>query len=215
MENIQERMNQLHIYKIYIVLPKEIYNKLVPNFPELNEHRFVCSGLYAWTDSKKVVKEFFRLRNKEYFKVEKEYVDDDYLDDVNKNNEYLNKKRLLYIDYGIGQINKNISILSTIEESDICEDFALNIFYSLNMCDYMLFKESYITALDFISYTTQYDMNCLTDNDVNDSDEYDRRIETASDLMSYDMTVVCGKKCIDFTSNIFSAFLFLFNEILL
>lgn len=203
------------IYKIYIILPKEIYNTLVPSFPELNEHQFVCSGLYAWTDSKKALKEFFKLRNRKYFKVKKEYVTDDFLDNIKKENEVIQKKRLLYLNYGIGQINKEISILSTIEESELSEEFALNIFYVLDMCNYMLFKESYIVALDLISYTSQYDLNCLNDNDVADTDEYDRRFETAADLMSYDMTVVSGKKCVDFTSNIFSAFLFLFKDILL
>lgn len=162
------------VYCIYLKMDVNIYNEklkfLISNPEDFNWKNGSMIGLYAWTTKKSYFKEFFELRAKEHFvHVEYEVTDEEserffkYLKDKKEDqqlqlylyNTYKKEKKEYEKVAVLSTLNEYTSSVS--ERSEYMNSFSL-IEKEPNF-DYMIFKNSIISALDLLLYTREYDIN--------------------------------------------------------
>lgn len=148
---------------------------------EGNKYKF----LYAWSDSKKLVKKFFKVRDKKKFDTVKiSDIDIDIYQDEYSSFKLTKAK----LHKGITPQRKKddlYSIVLTEFEKESCENDIREAFYE-NICeeyktgtsDYILLKSKYIEALSKLGYCQLYDMYIAEDDDRN---------MRAADLESYNI----------------------------
>lgn len=140
-------------------------------------------GLYAITNHKDLLKEFFRVRDKRKFRIEKLSMDkDEYADLANENRDYVISKYWFstnIIDEGDISTVKEVQLVATMLEYQYCDDetfietsgiFNENWWYSfdINVELYRAFNSEIRNALDVLQFPQIYKLitATLSDSDV-------------------------------------------------
>lgn len=156
------------IFYIYTSIPEPIYNKkvkyLISNIHDFRWKHGKMYGLYAWTTSKKMIKEFFEIRKNDIYTVIKADVYDD------KELERLKDKysdlkldyRRYYFD-GKEEEKDSLLIVSTKNEYVNSTMNSEEYLYEFGPkpseeFTYYIFKKKIIKALDTLGYTSKYDI---------------------------------------------------------
>ena len=161
------------IFYIYASIPESIYNKkvkyLISNTHDFRWKHEKMYGLYAWTTSKKIVKEFFEIRKNDIFTMIKS---DDYDDSELERLEdrYSDLKlecRRYYFDAKEDEKNsilivstKNEYVNSTMNSEEYLYEFGPK---PSEEFPYHIFKKKIIKALDTLGYTSKYDIEYGTE----------------------------------------------------
>ena len=163
------------IYYIYAIIPEYLYNKKIKYlFSSQHDFRWKHGnmyGLYAWSTSKKKVKEFFEVREKSIYTVVKSDLYDDSeiarLKDMHSDLE-LKRRRYYYDDCKNDEDSilitstKNEHVSSTEFSEEFINEFGPQV---SEMFSYSIFKDKVIRALDILGYTTRYDIEYGNDQE--------------------------------------------------
>lgn len=199
------------VYFIYANVPREVYDKTL-KFLLSRQHDFrskgnMMRGLYAITNKKKLVKEFFEFRdNKEiYTLVEKEMDKSDWQMISKDRYHDLVLKKSCFIDEDSGEyvdlvVTHNEAISSQFDGEAYLSEFGPCQYATI---DYMIFSKSVIAALDTLGYTTFFDISTRSiDPDRKNAAEYNLQFHQTS----------LGRKMINFSANQANTLLYLYRE---
>lgn len=196
------------VYFIYAIIPENIFNKVKYMLGNTERYKWKHDkmfGLYAWSTSKSIVKEFFEVRNKEVYTLIKKDIDEpeyEYIKD--KYNLLKLDRRVYYLDSS-KNIKKSVEIVSTKNEY-VCttidsEEYLWEFGPPINeSVPYHMFNDKIIYALDTIGYSKNYDLKF--------GDEY--KSDTTSYNLSFGLTPMGQKDKIVY-DNEMNILLFLFN----
>ena len=189
------------IYYIYAMIPEYIYNQKIKYLLSSSQYDFRWKhgkmyGLYAWTTSKKMMKEFFEVRdNKIYNVIKNDMYDKEELDRLKSNypDLELGYRRYYYDD--CENEEDSILITSTKNEHINSTEFPEEYLYEFgpkasDEFVYYIFKDKIIKALDILGYTTSYDIEYGTEAE-NDAAQYN---------LSFNLTKYGNKHKIKFTN---------------
>lgn len=152
------------VYFIYANIPREVYDKTL-KFLLSHQYDFrakgnMMRGLYAITNKKKYVKEFFNIRSgrEMYTLVEKEMSKEDWntLSEDRFHDLLLKESRFIsdgrdFIDM---VVTFNEEVTTKEDGSAYISEFGPRQFVDI---DYMIFSKALINALDVLGYTTYFD----------------------------------------------------------
>ena len=198
----------MNVFFIYANIPREAYDKtlkfLLSHQYDFRSKDGMMRGLYAITNNKKYMKEFFDLRGgneiytvvkKEVDKEEwKEIITDRYSDLILKKSKYQSDDES-HIEL---IVTSNEETTTKYDGEAYLSEFGPRQYADV---DYMLFNNTIINALDFLGYTTFFDMS-------SHSLDPSRR-EAASYNMDFRQTVY-GHDLPDFTNDM-NILLFLYR----
>lgn len=194
------------IYFIYVAIPEEIFNKvkyMLGNTERYRWKRNKMFGLYGWTTSKSIVKEFFEIRNKDIYTLVKKDIDDE---EYQRIKDDLNILKLDRRTYNLNDIqHKKIDIVSTkneyvcvtIDSEQYIWEFGPPIDKDL---PYNIFNDKICNALDILGYSKGYELR-YGDEDILDQTSYD---------MSFGLTPMGNKDLIHY-DNEMNILLYLFK----
>ena len=183
----------MNVYFIYAEIPRYDYDERL-KFLLSDQHDFRAKGnymrgLYAITNNKKFLKEFFNLRggNEMYTTIKRDLDEDDWDMIRNQYSDLILRKS----HFG-DRKNKKMELIVTKDEETTVQydgraymiEFGPSIYANI---DYRIFNDSIMNALDIIGYTSDYDINHSND---------DERIENANFQESFLLTPL-GHKRID------------------
>ena len=199
------------IYYIYAIIPEQIYYSkiryIIPNQHDYRLKHNSMYGLYAWTTSKKITKEFFEVRNKSiYTLIKGDMIDkEDYKRMKEKYGELELDYRKYYYDGNTPIEEDSITIVSTKNEYIQSTEYVAENLYEFGPksdinIHYSIFKDKIIKALDLLGYTTDYDIEYGEDSDA----------DCASYNLSFGLTKY-GNKDITKNVNQMNILLFLFR----
>lgn len=189
----------MKIYMLYIKIPvKDFTNRVRELLPKVSNYRRTDDyyiGFYAWTESKALLKEFFKIRNKDKYILKKHEIDEDlYTQFRIFNKEYQIGYYSFYNELKLGEDTENKHesekhILSVFHENNeiMYEGEALfyDEFYESTSYDYLFFKKKYQECLEILGYSSLFDQCGIYDNE----DEDDDRMETADYQASFGLTI--------------------------
>ena len=165
------------IYYIYAIIPENIYDKkvryIIPNQHDYKLKHNAMYGLYAWSTSKKIVKEFFEVRNKSVYTLIKKdiYDKEDYKLIKEKYGDLELDYRKFYYNNDSPDEEESITIVSTKNEYVQSTEYISENLYEFGpkadiAIHYSIFKDKIIKALDLLGYTTDYDIEYGNDSDA-------------------------------------------------
>lgn len=147
--------------------------------------------IYGWTFDKKLAKMFIKTHNKKYFMLKTIDIDDE---SEEKFLNFYKDLRIDYFDYSTS-LSSAVNILSTEWERNVSsrevgselDSYA----YDVAATDYSIFKDNYIDALDYLSYTSFHDMFIGGDpRFAKNQNEWSERQERAFYNAGYNLTVM-------------------------
>lgn len=167
------------VYFIYAIIPENIFNTVKYMLGNADKYRWKHDkmfGLYAWTTSKSIAKEFFEVRNKNIYTLIKREVDDDEYERIKYDFNVLKLDRRVYYldrdhknDKSVEIVStKNEYVCTTMEYEEYLWEFGPPISEDV---PYNMFNDKVLQALDTIGYTKGYDLNYGVD-DSRDTVEY-------------------------------------------
>jgi len=209
----------MKIYMLYIKIPVKDFTKrvrdLLPNLKDYREKGDYYTGLYAWTEKKSLLKEFFKVRNKDKYIVIKHEIDEDlYTKFCVYNKEYQIGYYSFYDELKLGEDTENKHeaekhILSVFHENKEVmfegEAMFYDEFYETTSYDYHFFKEKYRECLEILGYSSLYDQ-CGISTKFDDDDEIDDRTEYADYQASFGLTLE-GHKLLNLVDDRLTIFL--------
>lgn len=148
------------------------------------------ANVYGWTQDYKLFKKFIDTHKKKFLHTKSIKLDKDSYEDFYK---FYKDLEIKYISYN-ASYSHSVSILSTPYEKKMCQisedDYIETYACEIVGTDYEMFKEKYIDALDYLSYTTFYDIyvNYEERNENGELFTTDRN-EVATYNQSFNMTV--------------------------
>lgn len=164
------------IYFIYAIIPEKIYNEkikyIISNIHDFRWKHGNMYGLYAWSTSKKIIKEFFEVREKSmYTLVKKDIYDEEEIEKMRKTYTELELKRRQYYFDKTQDKKESLLIVSTKNEFVQSTEFYEENLYEFGppiekIANYSVFKDKIIKALDKIGYVGAYDQLYGTESDV-------------------------------------------------
>lgn len=182
--------------KVYIVgcyIPYNSENEIISILENLfheGSHGYIAP-IYAWSKKKSTAKLFLETHDSKLLSIRvKEFDSQEEFDDFEKYNRTL---EIRYIEYS-ASVLYSVKILSTDWERRMVRNTMMesseSYVYDTLTVDYTIFKQKYVNALDFISYTTLYDIYVGGDEKFVESEhEIGERQDTASHNSSYNLTV--------------------------
>lgn len=200
------------IYIIYATIPENIYNRqLKYTLPSTNKDyqwkNGKMYGLYAWTDSKKILNEFFEIRNSGIYTVSKKSCLSDEEYKIFKDN-YSMLKLSLNRFYYTSEMNDDecIDIVTTKNEYVISTEYGIETlnefaFKPSEEISYLLFNKEIIKALDTVGYVDAY-------NDLYGTDD---QAGFTSYQNSFGLTTFGYKKSLPKIENQMNILLFIFG----
>lgn len=167
------------VYFIYVAIPENIFNTVKYMLGTTDKYRWKHDkmfGLYAWSSSKSIVKEFFEVRDKDIYTLVKKDVDDEELNHLKNDFNLLKLDRRIYYLDGDMKLDKSVEIVSTknefvcatIEAQEYLWEFGPPIMEEVH---YNIFNDKILKALDTIGYTKNYELIYGVDGD-RDTAEY-------------------------------------------
>ena len=167
---------------------------ILENLFQEMDHGYVAP-IYAWSRKKSLAEKFIETHRKEYLSMRVLHFDTE--EEFNNFEKFNRVLKIDYIEYS-ASILHSVNVLSTEWERRAVRgtmfDSSENYVYDTLTVDYTIFKQKYIDALDFISYTTLYDIFIGGDDQFIDSDhDIECRQEVASHNSSYNVTVFGNK----------------------
>lgn len=154
------------VYLLNTKIPRHIYDSYIKFILPTHDNFRACGndmveGIYAWTDKKKYLNDFFELRPRDLYGIITIVFDDK--EEFHKFSVDNKECRLDYHDFDSGSDDgKSIGILTTFNEfiqvtengSEYLEEFGIN---HLDLVDYEIFNGKIIDALDELNYTYEFD----------------------------------------------------------
>ena len=181
------------VYFIYVSIPQKIFDSkikfLLSNTEDFRFKRNTMYGLYAWSTKKKIVKEFFELREpKIYTLVEKEIDSEEYFEHFKSKYSNLELTIREYDRKDGANLKtteivttKNEWVNSTIDNEQNLWEFGPEVFEDI---PYKLFKNKVINALDLIGYIDTYIRKFGTNEEIDD-ENYNRSFGLTSNGNEY------------------------------
>ena len=223
------------VYLIYVKIPTYIYLDRLCHLVTNNDFRFrqkgkYILGLYAWTDDKKLLKEFMETRYAPIFKVKKTRKDNledilpkdisitlkleehNYFHDSDFDPEFSN------VDDTISDIVKSRSelIVSTREEYNNCAwSLSENMLeygpakYIVRENDYTIFNDELIDALDILGYISNYDLLYANASNMYDVNDYNRSFGTSYRGHNITNNILCNMH-----NNQYYGFIYLYSYLI-
>ena len=166
------------IYYLYAKIPENIYNKkvkyLISNNHDFRWKHSYMYGLYAWTTSKKILKEFIEVReNSIYTLVKNDILDKEEYNRIKDRYSDLELKSYrYYYNNSLKLDDESIMIVSTKNEYVHSTEFNEEFIYQFgpqvsDTFPYYIFKDKIIDALDRIGYVSKYDIELGSEDDSN------------------------------------------------
>lgn len=162
------------VYFIYVAIPEVTFNTIKYMLGNTEQYRWKHDkmfGLYAWTSSKSIAKEFFEVRNKDIYTLIKKDVDEDELNHLKSDYNLLKLERRIYYLNGDNILDKSVEIVSTKNEY-VCvtsdsEEYMWEFGPQIEEdTPYRIFNDKIIEALDTIGYNNGYDLRYGTDAEI-------------------------------------------------
>lgn len=163
------------VYFIYVIIPENIYNKtikyIISNSHDYRWKHGKMFGLYAWTTKKKVVKEFFEIRDKRIYTLVEKEITGEYYDELKSTHSSLELKLRSYDHFNDKQELEKIDVVSTknewvcatIDNMEYIDDFGPAVYGDLPVD---LFNDKLINALDVIGYVSKYYIEYGTESEA-------------------------------------------------
>ena len=170
----------MKVYFIYIAIPSNIFDGrikyLMSNAADFRHKNQVMFGLYCWTTKKKLVNEFFEVReNKAYTLVPKE-LDEESLKKLKDSYSKIELKMRPYSHFINNKktmveivSTKDEFVCSTIDYEEYINEFGPDVYNDVPL---EIYKSKIYTALDTLGYINDYicrfgneeELECLTYN---------------------------------------------------
>jgi hypothetical protein len=218
------------VYLVYIELPYKVYNGRIRYLMYSNYNTFrhegdIVTGLYGWTNKKKVLKKFLDTRA-DIFKIKIKEMKDGVYEKYKKDySEMKIEERMYFINTSDREVYYNVEkknipkgiyydivstkfeyIASTINISENMFNFGPANYV---MYDYNIFNKNIIDALDVLQYNILYDS--YTNPEIDCEEMEDRKIiadECISCCKTYE-----GNTLITFDINEYATLIYLFEYI--
>lgn len=161
----------MKIFYIYAKIPRLLFDERL-KYLLSTQHTFHCKkgymcGLYAFTNSKKIMKKFLEFRDPEVYSVIKDDIDDDEYQNIHLNKSDL---ELRYSDFTLNEKEKIEMVVTKNEETIIKFDGKeyINAYgpSSYVKTNFYIFNDKIINALDGLGYTKSYIDQFGSDDEV-------------------------------------------------
>lgn len=208
----------MKLYMIYAIVDTKFYYSILRNLLptqhpfELINDTDKCTGLYAWTTEKSLLKQFSKERDMNKFKVLKANIDKDDFPRFNLDMIDLKLEDREYV-IPLTKSHETVHYVTTKNEYVQVTDYGReNLYYFKPFMDvdYMIFNEEIIDALDIINYTSIYDTECLCGGESDE--EVTERMELANFNASFNLTTN-GHKLVEMYENTAATLIYLFSPL--
>lgn len=178
----------MRIYKLYLRVKQEEYDSffhlIIPNWYYYDfyekDNRFI--GLYAWTDSKEILYQFFEFRKLKRFWIDKVKMSKKEFETFRvEQKEFQLVEEEIYDETFILPIHERETICNT--GSEMLAEYIQRYGY-----DYEFFQEKFIESLDSMGYTTYFDLYVGGDPDFVTLECIQERMETSDYNLSFGLT---------------------------
>lgn len=183
----------MKIYYIYLFIDKEKYNDsfiktLISN---LRNYQYIKSksqycGLYGWTTKEKYLLQFFFHRKMDLFYVKKDTIEKEELTSIRRNIGQFELRKETIDDVEL--------ILSKEELINITHEEYPEVFYmyfteKLFAVDYTVFNLKFQDVVEFIGYSSAYDIYIGGEYNLEDEDEIEARREVSDYNVGFNLTI--------------------------
>ena len=199
----------MKIYFIYASIPQRIFDNrlkfLIPMKSTFVHKNGNMVGIYAWTNKKKLLKEFLEVRENSIYTVMKEEIDDDDFNNFRRENIEMMLERKEFFITGLNRtvgfstgngvklkciecIVTRFEYVNATEDGNAC----IHEYLIQNLCvDWTFFNEDIVYALDVLGYTTIFD-NFLTSSDTRrDACNYSSSFELTPNGYPITLNIMC------------------------